>query len=106
MNAGNFEALNWLSSENVEDFAANKFDEKKFAIEFIEKLYFKGALEVLINSESIQDESDGTFYADALIVNLPEDLSKRTDVLQICQIESQPGCYVDVKGSSVYLWWD
>jgi hypothetical protein len=105
MGPKNLEALGWINSENVSDFASNKFDYKNDAIEFVEKLYLKGAIEVLINSESIMDE-DEELYADAIVVKLPEDLSKRNNVLHFCQTESQPGCYIDVKGDLVHLWWD
>ncbi len=105
MTENNPEALDWITSERVCDFAANKFDYKHNAIDFIKKLYINGAEKVLINSESIQVEFD-ELYADAIIVRLPEDFSKRNKVLQFCQTESQPGCYLEIKENLVFLWWD
>ena len=105
MSKVNPEALDWLNSESVVDFAVNHFDYKTIGIEFIKEIYSKGAIEVLINSESIQIE-DSELYADAVIVKLPNDLLTKEDILKFCQTESQPGCYVEEKGDSVYLWWD
>ncbi len=101
----NPEALSWLNSESVVDFAANHFDYKVYAVKFINEIYLKGADEVLINNESIQYEGK-ELYADATIVKLPSDLLKRKDILQFCQTESQPGCYVVVEDDLIKLWWD
>lgn len=100
-----YEVLNWIVSENVKDFAVNKFDYKKDAVLFFERLYAKGSVKVSVNRESILSETN-ELYADAVIVKLPEDSSQRNDVLHFCQTESQPGCYVEVKDDLVYLWWD
>ena len=100
-----FEALKWIESEKVIDFAANAFDYKSDAIEFIRGLYSAGAVEVIINNETILYEDD-ELYADAIIIKLPDDLSERNKVLNFCQTKSQPGWVVNVKDDFVYLWWD
>lgn len=99
------EALKWIESKKVVDFAANAFDYKSDAVEFIRGLYLAGATEVLINNETILYE-DNELYADAIIIKLPDDLSKRNNVLNYCQTKSQSGWVVNIENDFVYLWWD
>jgi hypothetical protein len=52
---------------------------------------------------------EGGPYADALLVNLPEDEGKRTAVIAICQRElKREGFKLEeaMSNDQIYLWWD
>jgi hypothetical protein len=73
------EAKEWLnSSKNECALAGNRFENTEDAIEFVEMLYEKGAIRITI--EPMEGRTD---YADTLIVELPQDKSKRDEILKI-----------------------
>jgi hypothetical protein len=103
------EALTWLrQSKNESALASNRFPTTQDAIRFVRLLYDKGALRVIVPEETIQD--DGVeVYADALVVTLPTEKSKRSSVWKLCakEIERQgekPGD--GATESHIFLWWD
>jgi hypothetical protein len=103
------EALQWLKkSENESALASNRFLETENAVKFVKKLYAAGATEVLVPDDAIVAEGE-TKYADALVVKLPEDATRRQQVLDLCAPElAREGASVDEIGqeTQVYLWWD
>jgi hypothetical protein len=109
------EALQWLrTAPNGDDnaFASNRFQGTENAIRFVESLYAAGAVRVIVNQDNIVDEGGGDFYADALVVLLPEDPAARARVVKICKQESdrEEGEVSDdadwETGDCVFLWWD
>jgi hypothetical protein len=109
------EALGWLrENKNESALASNRFGETRNAVRFVEALYTSGARLVIVPDESINTEDDivlgeGGPYADALLVNLPEDEHKRRAVIAICQKELKREGFKLEEGMSdeqIYLWWD
>jgi hypothetical protein len=104
------EALTWLrNSDNESALASNRFGDTQTAIRFVEHLYAAGAQRVLIPEDSIQDDGDQLVYADALVVVLPPELSKRQALFHMCDRE-WAGRDADLPAAedqdSIFLWWD
>ncbi|HVC96483.1 MAG TPA: hypothetical protein VND64_22555 [Pirellulales bacterium] len=103
------EALTWLrKSTNESALASNRFPTTQDAIKFVRQLYDQGALRVIVPEEAIRDDGDEV-YADALVVTLPSEKSRRGGVWQLCAKEIQregekPGD--GTAESHVFLWWD
>jgi hypothetical protein len=109
------EALEWLrTAPNGDDnaFASNRFQGTENAIRFVECLYAAGAPRIIVEGESIRDEGGGDMYADALVVQLPEDPAARSRVVRICKPEydREEGVISSDEewesGDCVFLWWD
>jgi len=109
------EALEWLrENKNESALASNRFGETRHAVKFVEQLYASGARLVIVPDESINTDGDtirgeGGPYADALVVNLPEDEDRRKAVIAICQRELKREGFKLEDGMSseqIYLWWD
>ena len=108
-------ALEWLrENKNESALASNRFGETRHAVKFVEQLYASGARLVIVPDESINTDGDtirgeGGPYADALVVNLPEDEDRRKAVIAICQRELKREGFKLEDGMSseqIYLWWD
>jgi hypothetical protein len=101
------EARRWLRrNRNVAALAVNHFGGSNKAQEFVEELYRLGATKVLIPETSIQKD-DGGPYADALVVELPEDAAARAAVCLRCEQELDVQEPLDPNDlNPVYLWWD
>jgi hypothetical protein len=110
ISASGQEALAWLrTSDNESALASNRFADTQTAIRFVEQLYAAGAQRILIPEDSIQDDGDQLLYADALIVVLPPELSKRQALFHVCDRE-WAGRDADLPAAedqdSIFLWWD
>jgi hypothetical protein len=68
--------------------ASNRFHDTANAIQFVEALYSAGAAKIIVNQENIVDEGGGDLYADALVVQLPQDPAARRRVVAIGKRES------------------
>jgi len=81
------EALSWLrQNEGESALASNRFGETQNAARFVKQLYEAGALQVIIPLAVIQTDQVES-YADAVVVSLPSDPSKRNRVWKICAEE-------------------
>ncbi len=107
------EALKYFKQKDAE-FAQNYFD-KKYAIEFCKDLYDCGAVNVEIVYEYDEDEEE--IYADTMIVTLPKDLAKRTNVIATMLLtrpdevstSTDDNLCEDIDWATVnkiVLWWD
>lgn len=81
------EALEWLkSNNNPSAFASNRFGETINAIKFVEKLYELGAKDVSvigILDEPERVKEEGGPYASTLLIELPKDIKKREEILEV-----------------------
>jgi hypothetical protein len=103
------EALTWLKQNKSESaLASNRFPTTPDAIRFVKLLYDKGALRVIVPEDVIRND-DVEVYADALVVTLSSDPSRRDAVWRICapEIERQGGKpAAGAAEDRVFLWWD
>lgn len=103
------EALSWLrKNHNESALASNRFPETRDAIRLVQQLYSAGAQRVIVPAATIQNDGDET-YADALVVTLPADPTKRQSVWKLCAQElrregGKPSEQADE--DQVLLWWD
>ena len=111
------EARDWLQkNKNEYALTGNRFGTTEDALKFIELLYEKGAVLVVISNIGIMDEKDriereGGPYADSIAVTLPSDLEKRKELIDILTKEASDQGFVfnpnkDIKNNKVFLWWD
>lgn len=107
------EARNWLrNNKNESALATNRFVDTRTALEFIEKLYSLGAVEILVDNvmdEEQRIKEEGGPYADSLIVKLPLEPEKRRVLFRIFSEESEKEGFgpVEDKGENMFtLWWD
>lgn len=78
-----FEAREWLkNSVNPSALAGNRFKNTLKALEFVELLYNKGA--VIVYVDNVRDD-----YSDTLVVKLPKDESKRSELLLLQKREEE-----------------
>jgi hypothetical protein len=110
------EALRWLKdNRNESALASNRFGPTENAVRFVQSLYNAGALRVVVPRANITDDEDtlkweGGPYADAVVVELPKDSTRREKVWSICAREIRregfdPEDGADDEGK-VFLWWD
>ncbi len=110
------EALNWLkNNRNESALASNRFGPTENAVRFVQGLYNAGALRVVIPRANITDDEDTQKwesgpYADAVVVELPQNSGRREKVWEICAREIRregfdPADGADDEGK-VFLWWD
>jgi hypothetical protein len=107
------EAVAWLTSnENPYSFASNRFSSTDEAILFVEKLYARGAVQVLVTGiydEAWRIEAEGGPYADTLIIILPEEKGARLDLFEIANDEAKREGFASEKDTGqeeLMLWWD
>lgn len=109
------EACRWLKSNQSEHaFAGNRFNSNEAALRFIENLYQKGALSVIIDNifrERWRIKEYGGPYADTLIVVMPEDHIQKEQLIQISQAEynQSPAGFeriIDDEHNIIIFWWD
>ncbi len=103
------EALKWLRKNDSESaLASNRFGETRDAMQFVEQLYRAGAARVIVPQPAIRSDEIET-YADALVVTLPTDPTKRDRVWKLCAQELKRGGENPGDNATqdhVLLWWD
>ncbi len=117
-NIQNVEALSWIRRQfpgNDSPLAGNRFDRAE-AINFIEKLYTMGAVNVTVAIPQVENEEIFAFiHIDTLQVKLPDDPKVRKKLLSVLQKEMQDhGLWSDHDQAviddrnikTVTLWWD
>lgn len=103
------EARAWLrGNPNRSAFATSRFGATEWALAFVESLYACGADTVLVDDPGV--DSEGTPYADTLLVMCPEYSDARFRLEQFCE-EHGPGEVRDVFRMDAFsdhlrLWWD
>ena len=110
------EALSWLkNNRNESALASNRFGPTENAVRFVQGLYNAGALRVVVPQANITEDEDtlkweGGPYADAVVVELPKNLSHREKVWSLCAREFRREGFDPADGADddgkVYLWWD
>jgi hypothetical protein len=110
------EAEGWLRANwHPSAFATNRFDTTVGALKFVEQLYAAGATEIGVDNIVMLESADWTPYADTLIVRLPEDRTRRRDLLALMKDVGRPDengpdsieeLLTDCGQSEVRLWWD
>lgn len=98
---------NWSASA----FASNRFGTTERAIEFVERLHGAGATGVWIDNAVMLPNHDWTPYADTLLVQMPEEPSKRRQLFELMEHVGRPDedgseVLTDRGQSEVRLWWD
>lgn len=107
------EALAWLkNNKNTSAFATNWFQDTETAIEFVQELYDNGAARVEV-ADADTDEEDYVegeghdSYADTFLLHLPEDKSKRLDLVPIVWASHPDELDGDWNDNEpIRLWWD
>jgi hypothetical protein len=108
------EARRWLmNNKNNHAFAGNRFQNNTESLQFVEKLYKNGAVEVVVDNifkERWRIKECGGPYADTLIVKLPHDEVKRRKLLEIFQadndLEPKFKDMINDLDDTVIFWWD
>jgi hypothetical protein len=110
------EALSWLKdNRNESALASNRFGPTENAVRFVQSLYNAGALRVVVPRANITDDEDTLKwedgpYADAVVVELPNDADRRDKVWAICAREIRREGFDPADGADddgkVFLWWD
>ena len=107
------EALTWLrATHNDSALATNRFSTTGNAVTFVEQLYAAGATDVRIDNIMMLPNHRWTPYADALIVDLPDDGRKRHELLELIEHVGRPDEDAGepppdfIGPSSVRMWWD
>jgi hypothetical protein len=106
-------ALAWLDgNKNAYALASNRFGPTAKAREFINELLRLGAKQVYV-ADPMEEESrikrEGGPYADALIVELPQDKAARSALFKVFAAEAKREGFdpePDRGQSQVLLWWD
>ena len=89
------EARKWLlTNKNQYALATSRFGKNEIALDFVNLLYEKGAIEVAISDATIMGgeeriAKEGGPYADGLVVTLPTDPNKRSELLEIFTQEAK-----------------
>jgi hypothetical protein len=109
------EALEWLKvNKNESALASNRFLETPNSVKFVKALYAAGAVKVIVPKDTIRDDADtvsfeGGPYADALVVTIPTEPSKRQAVVDLCRAELKREGFDSEEvetAPQIYLWWD
>ena len=108
------EALEWLkNNQNLSALATNRFGKTENAIEFVEKLYHLGAVQVSvlgILDEPWRIQSEGGPYASTLHVELPDDKESTEKIKNIYREEfkNEIEYAADMRNDShaLFFWWD
>lgn len=98
---------NWSASA----FATNRFGTTSQARAFVEQLHAAGATGVWIDNITMLPNHDWTPYADALLVELPQEPARRHDLFDIIEHVGRPDQHgdeilTDRGQTEVRLWWD
>jgi hypothetical protein len=109
-----YEARSWITDNptTIPPFAGNRFESRQEALEFVDKLYSAGAEEVYVTSicsEEWRIREYGSPYADRLIVILPSDKQKRSNIFTIYIEETQKEgleADLDTGQKELLFWWD
>ncbi len=100
---------NWVGLEETQDgaFAGHVFDTKEDALNFVDKLYELGATKVLVGEVKgySQNEPDRP-YADELIVELPEDSTKRQEIFSFLKASEPSEDYKEQGQKTILVFWD
>ncbi len=105
------EAKDWISKNREGSFASHVFSKKKEALEFVNKLYEFEVPKVTIWNISKMGENDPQgleFYADELIVKLPNERSKREAIFSFLNNYKEDLCehYKEERQKTISLFWD
>ena len=107
------EAREWLGANwSASALASNRFRDTAQALTFVEQLYAAGAQNVRVDSVMFLHNHLWTPYADTLIVDLPIDRTRRSELFELMEGTGQPdehdrlGPLLDSGQESVRLWWD
>jgi hypothetical protein len=107
------EAKDWINKYKEGSFASHIFPEKKEILEFVNKVYELGAVKVTVGNISTapKDDPQGLeFYADELIVRLPEKKSKREAIFSFINKFSEdlaPTDFYKEEGQkTISVYWD
>jgi hypothetical protein len=105
------EAHRWLVTERG-DLARERFRGPHDALRFIDRLYAAGARGVLvchICEEPRTGPEAPTFYADSVVVELPEDRESREGLFQLAADEARRGGLppeTDEGQAVLHIWWE
>lgn len=103
-----FEALKWLkNNKNSSALASNRFGKIINAIKFVEKLYKLGAVKVSVidiwdEPERVEEEEGS--YASSLLVELPQDIKKREEILKTYNKEIKEHELNESNGEELKAW--
>jgi hypothetical protein len=104
------DALAWLRANwSPSAFATNRFGTTQHAIEFVEQLHAAGATGVWIDNVMLLPNLQWTPYADAVLVQLPEDPDRRRRLFDVMEQVGKPDELEDRTAGpipAVWLWWD
>jgi hypothetical protein len=109
---GKPDAAAWLRANwSASAFATNRFGTTKQALEFVEQLHAAGATGVWIDNIMMLPNHDWTPYADALLVEVPEDPARRHELFEFMEHVGRPDedageVLTDHGQKEVRLWWD
>lgn len=104
------EARQWLRmNPNPHGFATNRFGKTENALDFVERLYASGAIEVRVEDPFV--DSEGLPYADTLLVLVPATDEARWTLERFCEEEGPgdvpPGDFtMHTRRDHISLWWD
>ncbi|MBR0598494.1 hypothetical protein [Sinanaerobacter chloroacetimidivorans] len=103
-----FEALEWLkNNKNLSALASNRFGKTVNAIKFVERLYKLGAVKVSVIGiwdEPERVEEEGGPYASSLLVELPQDIKKREEILKTYNKEIKEHDLNESNGEELKVW--
>lgn len=106
------EAREWLGANwSASALAGNRFHGTAQALTFVEQFYAAGARHVRVDHVMFLHSHLWTPYADTLIVDLPNDHTRRSELFELMEGTGQPdehdrlGPLLDSGQESVRLWW-
>lgn len=108
---GKPDAAAWLRANwSASAFATNRFSTTTQAGAFVEQLHVAGATGVWIDSVVMLPNHDWTPYADALLVELPEEPARRRALFDVMEHVGRPDqqddeVLTDCGQTEVRLWW-
>jgi hypothetical protein len=108
-----YEARGWFAATaNPYPLASNRFESRAAALAFVDTLYALGADTVYVlnvQQDSAWVAEEGGPYADALLLVLPLDRSKRADLFRVNARESRREGFEPERDRGrryMYFWWD
>ena len=106
------EAREWLGANwSASALASNRFQDTAQALTFVEQLYAAGAQHVRVDGVMFLHNHLWTPYADTLIVHLPSDHTRRSELFELMEGTGQLdehdrlGPLLDSGQEFVRLWW-
>lgn len=109
---GKPDAAAWLRANwSASAFATNRFGTTSQARAFVEQLHAAGATGVWIDNIMMLPKNDWTPYADALLVELPQEPARRHGLFELIEHVGRPDpdgdeILTDRGQTEVRLWWD